>query len=111
MRVQHEQRELGSGTIGVVTPRSLLNAITTEMDQEQFHYGAVGAGALDSDVTVLAADIAKGLEFDSVIVVEPRLIVSETAQGIRALYVALTRTTNRLSLVYVEQLPPYLVAN
>jgi DNA helicase IV len=108
LRVQHEERLLNGGTIGVITPRSLLDDITTEMDQAQFRYGAVGAGALDSDVTVLPADVAKGLEFDSVLVVEPRLIVNESAQGICSLYVSLTRTTNRLSLIFAQTLPPYL---
>jgi DNA helicase IV len=52
---------------------------------------------------------AKGLEFDSVIVVEPARLVEESPQGLRALYVALTRTTRRLALVHAEPLPEALV--
>ena len=50
----------------------------------------------------------KGLEVDSAIVIEPARIVSEEAQGMRALYVALTRATKRLTVVYAEPLPAVL---
>ena len=45
---------------------------------------------------------AKGMEFDHVIVVEPALIVEEGAggQGLRELYVALTRPTTTLVVVH-----------
>jgi DNA helicase IV len=50
----------------------------------------------------------KGLELDSVIVVEPARIVSEEPQGLRSLYVALTRATQRLAVVHAEPLPEML---
>ncbi|MGI8491852.1 MAG: ATP-binding domain-containing protein, partial [Acidimicrobiales bacterium] len=52
---------------------------------------------------------AKGLEFDSVVVVEPARLASESIQGMRALYVAMTRATRRLTIVHAEVLPPQLV--
>ena len=39
---------------------------------------------------------AKGLEYDGVLVVTPDDIVAESPGGVRALYVALTRPTQRL---------------
>jgi DNA helicase IV len=48
---------------------------------------------------------AKGLEFDAVVVVEPIRIVRESAQGLRSLYVACTRATQRLTIVHAEPLP------
>ena len=39
---------------------------------------------------------AKGLEYDGVVVVDPDAIVAESPGGIRVLYVALTRPTQRL---------------
>ena len=39
---------------------------------------------------------AKGLEYDGVLVVGPDEIVAESAGGVRTLYVALTRPTQRL---------------
>ena len=53
---------------------------------------------------------AKGMEFDHVIVVEPALIVEEAVegQGLRELYVALTRPTQRLIVVHARPLPDEL---
>jgi DNA helicase IV len=41
----------------------------------------------------------KGLEYDGVVLVEPAELVAESARGVRALYVALTRATQRLIVV------------
>ena len=53
---------------------------------------------------------AKGMEFDHVIVVEPALIVEEAleGQGLRELYVALTRPTTTLVVVHARPLPSEL---
>ena len=56
---------------------------------------------------LLTARDAKGLEFDHVIVVEPALI-AEREQGLRELYVALTRPTTTLVIVHARQLPTAL---
>ncbi len=52
----------------------------------------------------LSAWKSKGLEFDSVIVVEPARIL-EQPNGLSLLYVALTRTTSRLSIVHQRDVP------
>jgi DNA helicase IV len=49
--------------------------------------------------------VVKGLELDGVVVVEPASIVREEQQGLRALYVALTRSMRRLTIVHAEPLP------
>jgi DNA helicase IV len=59
-------------------------------------------------VTVLAPPDAKGLEFDAVVVVEPAAIAGRTAQGLRLLYVALTRAVQELIVVHAGPLPPAL---
>jgi DNA helicase IV len=51
---------------------------------------------------------AKGLEFDSVLVVDPAGIVEEGVRGHNDLYVALTRATQRLGVVHPGDLPPML---
>jgi DNA helicase IV len=55
---------------------------------------------------------AKGLEFDRVVLVEPEAIASEgeRIEGLRALYVALTRATKTLVVVHAEPLPRELQA-
>ncbi|MER7544958.1 HelD family protein [Actinomadura sp.] len=64
--------------------------------------------ALDAPVVVLTAEEAKGLEFDSVIVVDPSGILNESPKGGQDLYVALTRPTRRLTIVHANDLPPLL---
>ncbi len=64
----------------------------------------------DTRISVLTPREAKGMEFDHVIVVEPALIVEESVggQGLRELYVALTRPTTTLVVVHDRELPPEL---
>ena len=61
-------------------------------------------------VQTLTARAAKGLEFDRVVLVEPAAIVDEHGgvEGLRALYVALTRATKTLVVVHAEPLPDAL---
>ena len=76
------------GTVGVIVPQSRLAALTEEL---------TAAGALSSDrVRVVSPTGSKGLEYDAVLVVEPDQIVATAPGGVRALYVALTRPTQRL---------------
>jgi DNA helicase IV len=56
-------------------------------------------------VVLLTAEEAKGLEFDVVVVVDPSGIASEGPHGHRALFVALTRPTQRLVLAHHGSLP------
>lgn len=52
----------------------------------------------------------KGLEFDSVLLVEPAAIVAESPRGLNDLYVALTRATQRLGVLHTGELPESLTA-
>ena len=70
--------------------------------------GTCARGACPSRSSSWPADAANGLEFDSVVVVEPGVIAGETARGLRTLYVALTRPTQRLSVVHLAPLPAAL---
>ncbi|WP_285775090.1 ATP-binding domain-containing protein [Microtetraspora sp. NBRC 13810] len=99
----------GEGRLAVLVPRSLAAevgaAVTASVP------GAVagpGAAALDAPAAVLTVADAKGLEFDSVIVVEPGLILTESPRGAGDLYVALTRATQRLGVVHTGRLPQVL---
>jgi DNA helicase IV len=96
------------GTVGVLTSAGQLGQVEAALATAGIDYGQVGARALDTSVNVLALRDAKGLEFDSVVVVEPAQIAAEPPEGLRALYVALTRCTRRLAIVHREPLPPAL---
>jgi DNA helicase IV len=64
----------------------------------------------DTRIAVLTPREAKGMEFDHVIVVEPAEIIEEAVegQGLRELYVALTRPTTTLVVVHAMPLPQEL---
>jgi DNA helicase IV len=96
------------GSVGVLVPTDLLDDIRSALVGGGISFGEVGSGALDTPVSLLALSDAKGLEFDSVIVVEPALIVAQPPEGLRALYVAVTRCTRRLAIVHREPLPASL---
>jgi superfamily I DNA/RNA helicase len=51
---------------------------------------------------------AKGLEFDSVLIVEPAELVESSTRGLNDLYVALTRATQRLAVIHSRPLPATL---
>jgi superfamily I DNA/RNA helicase len=61
--------------------------------------------ALGDHLTLLTATMTKGLEFDAVLVLEPARIVAEHPNGLRLLYVVLTRAVQALSVLSSEPLP------
>ncbi|MCT9003601.1 ATP-binding domain-containing protein [Streptomyces rhizosphaerihabitans] len=56
-------------------------------------------------VSVLPAAQAKGMEFDHVLVLEPATIADRGPAGLRQLYVALTRSTQTLTVLHTTPLP------
>ena len=69
------------------------------------HTGGRRRPGLDQSLTVVPVSVVKGLELDAVVVVEPAEIVGIDEHGLRALYVALTRSTQRLSVVHQQAAP------
>lgn len=61
----------------------------------------------DDRVQVLSPNQSKGLEFDGVVLVEPASIWREGA-GAAELYIALTRATQRLTIMHADPLPVVL---
>jgi DNA helicase IV len=96
------------GNIAVICPASLVAPISAAFDAAGLEYGRATRRGLDSQVAVVPVGLVKGLEVDSAVVVEPARIIAEEVQGTRALYVALTRATKRLSVVHYEALPAVL---
>ena len=81
------------GLLAVIAPRALAA-------------GTPSGDAFDeASVPVLTPRQAKGLEFDHVVVVEPAAIAEDGEQGLRELYVALTRPTKTLVVVHARPLP------
>lgn len=98
--VAEAARELtpAEGRLAVIAPRGLHRRLAARLD-------GVTAGAepdLTRTVVLLDPRQSKGLEFDSVLVVEP------SRYGTSDLYVALTRATQRLGVVHSRPLPKAL---
>ena len=96
---------VSGGNVAVVTPNGMSDAVSDALSARGIDHGRASRSALDSGVTVVPVGLVKGLELDGVVVVEPRRIVDGESQGMRALYVALTRSTQRLAIVHAETLP------
>jgi DNA helicase IV len=96
------------GTVGVLTPPELhadvLAAVSEKLPD------ATAGEPLEAQVSVLTVTAAKGLEFDQVVLVEPALVVAVDDNGLRDLYVAVTRPTQHLVVVHARDLPPVLAS-
>lgn len=107
--VRDELESVGLGNIAVICPTSMVEGVCDALAAAAVDHGRATRHGLDSQVTVVPVSLVKGLELDASVVVEPALIVEEEAQGLRALYVALTRATKRLTIVHERPLPAVLV--
>jgi superfamily I DNA/RNA helicase len=91
--------------VAVIAPASLVDDVAAALEAAGVEYGRASRNGLESRVTLVPVSLVKGLELDAAVVVEPAAIVDEEAQGMRALYVALTRATKRLAIVHERELP------
>jgi len=94
-----------SGRLAVITPTSLAAELARALP------AAVPGDrpeVLDSPIALLTVGQAKGLEFDRVVLVDPAGILAQSPAGGHDLYVALTRATHRLTVVYDADLPAAL---
>ena len=78
-------------------------------------YDLLGEDAqiFDARVDLVPASLAKGLEFDHVVLLEPADIVAgepDEVTGLRRLYVCLTRAVTSLVVVHARRLPAALAA-
>jgi DNA helicase IV len=95
------------GRLAVIAPDALIPALAAAVP------AAVPGDrpeSLDAAAALLTVSQAKGLEFDRVIVADPGGILTQSENGAHDLYVAITRATHRLTVVYDGELPAPLRA-
>jgi DNA helicase IV len=97
--------ELSNASLGVIAPDSMIDELSEFLTAAGVNHGTATRTGLDEGVTLVPVSVVKGLELDAVVVVEPARIVSDHEHGMRSLYVALTRPTQRLSVVHTDELP------
>ncbi|MEV6394969.1 AAA family ATPase [Streptomyces sp. NPDC051907] len=109
--VAHVTRLVGTSdgrtlrSVAVIVPddSGWLDEISRHLDQS-----ADITGPRREAVSVLAAAQAKGMEYDHVLVVEPATIADRGPAGLRQLYIALTRSTQSLTVLHTSPLPEVL---
>jgi DNA helicase IV len=98
----------GDGRLGVIVPASRLAELTSAVAAAVPGTASGDEVDLESPVVVLSTRQAKGLEFDSVLIADPGLILAESPRGRSDLYVAMTRSTQRLGVVHPGEPPSFL---
>ncbi|HEX4699460.1 MAG TPA: AAA family ATPase [Actinomycetes bacterium] len=104
--ISAELEVLGESRLAVVTPRGAAERWHDAL-AEALPDGTVGSGSatMDRPVSVLSVGEVKGLEFDTVVLLEPADVLAGHDRGINDLYVALTRPTQRLRVLHSDPLP------
>jgi hypothetical protein len=98
------------GSVGVVAADLRIPALARALRRAGIETHVLGSDDELTRLTVVPASLAKGLEFDVVVVVEPAEIVAAEPRGLRRLYVVLTRAVSELVVVHEQPLPAELVA-
>jgi DNA helicase IV len=98
------------GSVGVIAADASVKSVAKALSVRGIAHGVLGAdhGDVDHQVDVVPATVAKGLEFDRVIVVEPSAIAAaepDRRTGLRRLYVVMTRAVSELTVIHAAALP------
>jgi DNA helicase IV len=100
------------GSVGLIAADTQLKGLRVGLEQAGIDYSVLGdEDDVDARLDVVPASLAKGLEFDHVVLVEPSAIVAAEADeptGLRRLYVCLTRAVTSLAILHGEPLPSRL---
>jgi DNA helicase IV len=96
------------GSVGVIVADAEAATVSRALTRAGIDHDALGREEAVHRVALVPASVAKGLEFDQVVVVEPAAIVDGEPTswvGLRRLYVVLTRAVTGLTVVYARPLP------
>ena len=91
------------GSIGVIAADADVAKVREALDAAGVR--AAGADEPGARIAVLPASLAKGLEYDHVVAVEPAAMAEAEARGLHRLYVVLTRAVSRLDVIHARPLP------
>jgi DNA helicase IV len=93
------------GSAAVIAADDQVAGLSVLLDQASLAHAVLDGDSNGQPLTVVPVTLAKGLEFDQVIVVEPARIAASEARGLHRLYVALTRAVSRLTVIHTDPLP------
>lgn len=96
-------------TTGVIVPAHMLGEVYDSLEAAGLQpVDTTKSETLGAALSVVDAAVAKGLEFDAVILVEPAAFLDleiPEVTALRLLYVALTRAVQQLAIVHSQPLP------
>jgi DNA helicase IV len=98
------------GSAAVIAADDQVPELSGILDRAGLGHAVLNGDTESQPLTVVPVTLAKGLEFDHVIVVEPARIATGEARGLHRLYVALTRAVSRLTVLHAEPLPAALTS-
>ncbi|MDY7106494.1 MAG: AAA family ATPase [Actinomycetota bacterium] len=93
------------GLVGVIAPDEALPAARVAMERADLLGVEAPAPIDDAAVCLVPVNLAQGLEFDHVVVLEPAAVLAAGPHGHRLLYVAVTRATRTLTVLHSAGLP------
>ncbi|MFE9372683.1 HelD family protein [Streptomyces sp. NPDC006711] len=100
------------GSIGLIAADARIPVLRKALEAAGLPYLAPGEETTsESRLTLVPASLAKGLEYDYVVLDEPAAVVEgepDERTGLRRLYVALTRAVSGLTVLHASPLPPQL---
>lgn len=100
------------GSIGLIAADARIPALAAALSAADLPYLAPGEETTAaSRLTLVPASLAKGLEYDYVVLDEPSAVVTgepDERTGLRRLYVALTRAVSGLTVLHGTALPAQL---
>jgi DNA helicase IV len=97
------------GSVAVIAADDQIGMLSAALSAAEVPHEVLDGG-ITAQLTLVPVTLAKGLEFDQVIVVEPDRIAAAEARGLHRLYVALTRAVSRLTVLHSAPLPEPLLA-
>ena len=93
------------GSAAVIAADDQVPGLSDILGQAGLAHAVLDGDSESQQLTLVPVTLAKGLEFDQVIVVEPGRIAAAESRGLHRLYVALTRAVSRLTVLHAEPLP------
>ncbi len=103
--VQQELATVTAGLIGIITVEKRYTSVVQALSQAYHKNLGTLESVAEKQILVLTPWEAKGLEFDTAIIVEPAELLAAQGGSVADLYVSMTRPTQRLHLLGAQPFP------
>jgi DNA helicase IV len=104
------EAEAHPDSVGILLADARFDAVRRQLAAAGFTVGLPHEAddAPDPKFALVPAGLAKGLEFDHVVLLEPGQVAASGEHGLRLLYIALTRAISKLTILHEDELPPLI---